>query len=530
MSTFPTQPDAPDVDDLVAYLDGELSAEGCRRVERRLANDADYRRRLTELEQAWTALDALPPTVVNDDFARTTIEMVCVAAEHDSKQVSTALAAESRRGKKRWIGGAAAIALVAFAATWAFAPSRDRKLVADLPVVAQLDVLTDVGDVEFLRGLVPLEIEAPTRSATTEVTTVGETDWETPESRRAWIESLPDGEKAELAAKLERFEREFSPEARARLRDLAQDIETAKDRKRLEATLAAYGAWLQSRTPAERVELRDRSLSPEQRLKRVERLVEQSQRSLRRQLSLDDEKALQDAIFALVEERRHELVDAVRQRGNPNPERQIGQQSIAAVALTIIGRDMQNDRRREELANRLTAPLSDEAQAYLDELDEWQRRRQLARWVFEAMAPKIRPQNLEQFFVDLNNDQKEYLLGLPRAEMQEQLQQMYARSQVGLRDEGIPPEFFRRGPRGRGQWDRDGNRNRRGDFDDPRFEGPPPARRGPGGPEGPPGPFGPPPGGEWRRRPRDGGPQFRPPPPGEGGPPPERPPSNEEPI
>ena len=77
------QPDTPDTDELVAYLDGELSADECRRVERRLASDADYRRRLTELEQAWSALEALPPTMVDDDFARTTIEMVAVAAERD---------------------------------------------------------------------------------------------------------------------------------------------------------------------------------------------------------------------------------------------------------------------------------------------------------------------------------------------------------------------------------------------------------------------------------------------------------------
>ena len=73
----------------MAYLDGELSAEECRRVEQRLANDADYRRRLTELEQAWSALEALPPTKVDDDFARTTIEMVDRAAEGDWAESAT---------------------------------------------------------------------------------------------------------------------------------------------------------------------------------------------------------------------------------------------------------------------------------------------------------------------------------------------------------------------------------------------------------------------------------------------------------
>jgi hypothetical protein len=542
MSTSPIQPDATETDDLVAYLDGELSAEECRRVERRLASDADYRRRLTELEQAWTALDALPPTVVNDDFARTTIEMVCVAAESDGKQASSVRAATGRRRRLAMVALGAAIALAAFAATWFLAPSRDRDLVMDLPVVAQLDVLSDVGDLKFLRGLTKLDLESATRSTTTDVAAVKPTEWETNIDRGAWIESLSAGEKAELAGKLERFERE-PPQTRERLRQLAREIETAKDHEQLNATLASYGVWLQSRTPAERAGLR--ALPNDARLKKVEQLVAQSQRSMRRQLSIDDEKALQEAILSLVEERRHELIDEVRQRGNPKPEERIGEPSVAIVAWTILGREMQSDRRREQLENRLTASLSEEAQAYLDQLEGWRRQQQLGRWVFEALRPKFGPQNLEEFFANsLTDDQREYLLGLPRAEMDERLQQMYARSQVGLRDDGVPgrPWWGRPGERGgrdrNGKHDRDarGGRGRdEGDrFDGPprefggrRFDGPPPGgRRGPGGPGGPGRPDGPPPFGP---PPRDGERPYGPPP-GEGEPPPENRPPVEQPI
>ena len=97
MSTPHSQPDAPDTDELVAYLDGELSADECRRVERRLASDADYRRRLSELEQAWLVLEELPQRTVDDNFARTTIEMVAVEAERD--------VVRGRRRKRPTIGG-----------------------------------------------------------------------------------------------------------------------------------------------------------------------------------------------------------------------------------------------------------------------------------------------------------------------------------------------------------------------------------------------------------------------------------------
>ena len=57
---------------------------------------------------------------------------------------------------------------------------------------------------------------------------------------------------------------------------------------------------------------------------------------------------------------------------------------------------------------------------------------------------------------ELTNDQREYLLGLPPAEMDEQLEQMYMRSQVGLRDDDFLRRFWRgRGPRGGRGRDRD---------------------------------------------------------------------------
>jgi hypothetical protein len=516
MSPSPAQPDATETDDLVAYLDGELSADDCRRVERRLANDADYRRRLTDLERAWTALDSLPATTVDDDFARTTIEMVCVAADNDLQQNAATRSTAARQRRLWMVVGGALIAVVAFAATWWLAPSRDHILVADLPVVARLDVLSDVGNVEYLRGLTRFNFDTPTRNAMNDVAVVNPEEWNTLDERRVWIEALPAGERAELAGRLERYRRE-SPETRDHLLELAREIEVAGDRDELESTLSAYGAWLQTRTPAERAGLR--SLSVDERLQRVERLVEQSQRSSRRQLSPSDEEALQAAILSLVEQRRHELANGSSERGEGDRQEQLANRSTAFLALRIIGRDMLDDLRREQLENRLTAPLSEEAQSYLDRLEGRQRQRQLGRWVFEALTPKIGPQNLQEFFVNrLTDDQREYLLGLPRADMDDQLRQMYARSRVGLHDDDVPREFGwgrpgeRRGGRdGRGPRDRDGQRPR-GEFEGDRFDGPP-GRRRPNGdsrPDRPPGP--PPRARDWRPPPDEERP-FRPPPP-----------------
>src|SRR5450755_655913 len=159
MSTSSTQPDDARTQELVAYLDGELPDEAARRVEQRLATDDDYRRQLGELDQAWSALEALPTPTVDDKFARTTIEMVTLAAERDLSQLSTAAAADRRR-RLTWAAACGlALVVAGFAAARLFVPGQNRALMADLPVIARIDELAQIGDVDFLRGLSKLDIQ-----------------------------------------------------------------------------------------------------------------------------------------------------------------------------------------------------------------------------------------------------------------------------------------------------------------------------------------------------------------------------------
>ena len=83
---------------LVAYLDGELDTESCRRIEELLAVDPEVRRRLHWLEQTWEMLDELEATPVGEDFTRTTLEMIAVAAEEDVRKNLE----EAPRRRRRW--------------------------------------------------------------------------------------------------------------------------------------------------------------------------------------------------------------------------------------------------------------------------------------------------------------------------------------------------------------------------------------------------------------------------------------------
>src|SRR5262245_29418740 len=72
-------------EELVAYLDGELSREQAAKIERRMADDRKYAARLNQLQRAWDLLDTLNRTEADDDFVHSTVEMVAVQAVEEAK-------------------------------------------------------------------------------------------------------------------------------------------------------------------------------------------------------------------------------------------------------------------------------------------------------------------------------------------------------------------------------------------------------------------------------------------------------------
>jgi len=140
-------------EELVAYLDGELDVSGAARVERRLADDAAYRARLAQLQRAWDMLDTLQRSEANDDFARSTVEMIAVQAVDDAK---TGHMRAVRQRSLAWVGISAAVLLAAtggyFFLQWTL-DQPNRELVRDLPVIERIDEYRDADSVEFLQQL-----------------------------------------------------------------------------------------------------------------------------------------------------------------------------------------------------------------------------------------------------------------------------------------------------------------------------------------------------------------------------------------
>jgi hypothetical protein len=272
----PEQPSA--ADELVAYLDGELPPDDCRRVEERLAADADYRQQLRDFDQAWEALDALPTRKTDDDFARTTMELVAVAAQADASVV-TASAAKARRRRMVWFAMAAlAGVLLGFVAAWLLLPNRNQALLRDLPVIRQVDVLRQVESVDFLRRLateVPderlMNDEAAIDNELMELESAGAESFE---ERRKWVEGLSPEEKVVLAAQAKRFdELDRIKGEQDRLRALEREIGAGG--VELQRTLLAYDQWLSRLTAAQQEELREDllDLNVDEQVEVVSRLV-----------------------------------------------------------------------------------------------------------------------------------------------------------------------------------------------------------------------------------------------------------------
>jgi anti-sigma factor RsiW len=140
-------------EELTAYLDGELDGEHRRRVEDRLAREPEYRTELQRMQRAWDMLEELPRATVDDSFARTTIEMVAIAAADEAR--TQALAVPRRRRLSALLGtlGIVAATLLGFLLGVKIWPNKNRELLQDLPVIENFERYRHVESIEFLRML-----------------------------------------------------------------------------------------------------------------------------------------------------------------------------------------------------------------------------------------------------------------------------------------------------------------------------------------------------------------------------------------
>ncbi len=164
MTQIPSDhPTTEDQELLVAYLDGELDAATAERVERRLAEDEDFRRQLRSMQEAWDLLDHLPQTTLDEKFTRTTVEMVAVQLSNEIQQN-----APNWKQRVRKLAPLAAIVLcglVGYGVTRGWQARLEQQFVQDLPLIDRLDHYRHLSssesldeNVQFLQALAATDL------------------------------------------------------------------------------------------------------------------------------------------------------------------------------------------------------------------------------------------------------------------------------------------------------------------------------------------------------------------------------------
>jgi anti-sigma factor RsiW len=141
------------IEDLVAYLDGELDTEANRQVERRLAQDPAFRQQLRTLQQSWDLLDHLPRADVDQTFTDSTIAMVALRASDEKREIETSVGRKTRYLLALAAVSAAIACVAAFAATRWWLDQPNRQLLRDLPLIENIDEYRYADNIEFLRML-----------------------------------------------------------------------------------------------------------------------------------------------------------------------------------------------------------------------------------------------------------------------------------------------------------------------------------------------------------------------------------------
>jgi hypothetical protein len=473
------------LEEIVAYLDGELSGEDCARVERRLASDEDYRQQLQGIERAWTALDELPMATVDDRFSRTTLTLIVEDAAKELEARTRAIPIARRR---RWLAmtfGAAAAAGLGFAVFRLAWPNPNETLLADLPVIDNVDIYSQFQDIDFLRRLHAAlgddleELSGDARELETRRDHLAVIA--TADGGREWLASMSDEERANLRAKLNRY-RDLNPAERARLRTLHDHVAAADDAEQLQRTMLAYQQWLSGLPPVRQFELRNIA-DADERVAQVELWATEMRDDVL--LTLDDDQLERffDEIRGPMNDLREDVLRGERRDDRDGDKTRPGE---------LLGQRFQRWRREllEQFDDRGRPRRFNDAVLHALPLESRERFAQLEpdakverflTWMRQhtVCQGEVTREELEQFFAEeLDAEMQEQLLSLPPGEMEKRLRQMYR----------CPNKFIAQGrwlwePNDDQQTDDKNDSSRR-----PREEGDRDRRRD----EGRPSPFGPP--------------------------------------
>jgi len=434
MATEPTNPE-PSIDELVAYLDGELDVESARRIDERLATDAKVRATLQRLEQAWNMLDHLDRPSLTAHFAESTMEMVAVAARKEAEQTLMEIPRRRRRGRAILAGGLLAAGLAGFLTVGFLLPDPNEQLLRDLPMLLNLDQYcrfdkeageSYVEDVEFLQMLKTAKLPSPATSlaggAVSGPSAASEKiDDESLAERERMVREMPQDKKDRLAKAQSRF-RELSPEQQEQVRKLHEQLETLPNGPELRGIMEQYHAWLRTLPESKTDTLL--ALEPQARLEAIRRYLAEQPRPFVRPTE-QDIQGLMRWLEAFVDKNREEVL-----KGLPGLRDKFAETSdpMRRRALALLAwQRFQSLKGKPPLSpedlDALLKSLSPETRQRLESLSDSQRRETLGYWL-QIAHQKIADQRFREIWMKV--DEKE-LNRFFREELSEEERQRFLR-------------------------------------------------------------------------------------------------------
>jgi len=141
-------------DNFVAYLDGELSPEEAKNLERVLADSPVARKDVELLVRTYDMLDLLPRPQATVEFTQKTMATIKLSdLKPDVTQTVWYRRLHLSIIAMAVAGVLAVTGLLAYAGTSRWAPTEDDLLLKDLQVIKNLDDYSQVGQHEFLKRL-----------------------------------------------------------------------------------------------------------------------------------------------------------------------------------------------------------------------------------------------------------------------------------------------------------------------------------------------------------------------------------------
>ncbi len=257
MSQESIDDDAALREELVAYLDHELSVEQGQRIEQRLRVEPRAQRMLQDFDRTWGMLDELEPPRASEDFTRTTLEMVAFAAADDVAQAKADAPRRRRRTLLWTLAGLAGAAAAGFLLVWRLAPDPNAQLLQDLPLLEDYDQYREVGSIEFLRALYKEKLFAKETSGGTAAT--GSASEKTLVERRQEVQAMNADQQENLFRNEQAYRDPNKTDEQQRIRKLHADIQGDPDHDKLMATMNRYCKWFEEQPPPWRWDLQQKS-------------------------------------------------------------------------------------------------------------------------------------------------------------------------------------------------------------------------------------------------------------------------------